>query len=85
MSWLELDALLASKDCHLTDVPGPDFTVSSFKVGVQFPEVALLRQVVFALLSSFKFAGVKPETDATHSIMMILALMIHTETLHFEW
>ena len=51
----------------------------------QFPEEDSSRQVVFALLSSVKFAGVKAETDATHSIMIILALITPAETLDLEW
>ena len=81
-SWLNSVAYLnkfrSDVTLEVSQVPILPFVAS--KLG-QFPDAASLKQVVFALLSSFKFAGVRAKTGATHSIMMILALMIPAETL----
>ena len=56
----------------------PIFPCVSSKLG-QFPEEASLRQLIFAVFRSSRFAGVKAQTDERHSIM------IPAETLDLEW
>ena len=84
MSWLKLDAPRNAAERLVTwltsQVPILPFIAS--KSG-QFPEGASLRQVVFALLSSAKFAGAKAETDATH--IAAISCLVPVEILDLEW